>query len=46
MGAVSLLWGWPKERGGKQAVKRECDAESGEKRVREKRSEWTDGLRV
>ena len=43
MGAVSLLR-WSKERGRKQSEKRECEAESGEKRVPEKRIH-SDGLR-
>ena len=28
---VSLLWRWPKEQGGKQAEKKKCETESGEK---------------
>jgi hypothetical protein len=44
MGAVSLLWGWPKERGGKLAEKRECEAESEKNECRRNGSEWTNGL--
>jgi hypothetical protein len=42
----SLLWGWPKERGGKQTEKSKCGAKNGEERVRENGSKWTASTRA